>query len=506
MKRPGKTYLLASLLLAGIASVLVLSYHGPGHAAAQEASPTAQEKQPEPTPVQAPCATTEPAPVFPAQEEAAVRDAAQKALDAYNSKQAGWIPLEILSIWGQDSWAVVECIRDLTGEPASGTESTLLLAGRSAGRWQVALPGDSNYSSWLAQIPDRFMAPATKEELGHQNLAAAGEVCPSIDIYRLPYADGATVWITQDSNQHDGPIDMWSANDSVVAAMGGWVDSFDDTHTECCCDIACRPCGNWLKLNHPSGEITRYLHIAPGSVTVAVGQWVEAGTVIAIQSDIGHSCGSGREETGCGTHHGTTHCGIHVHFEVRSSTGAYLKPRICDGQGGWFYPEYGDTYVAAACPGNGCFSSPKTACGSGQPDWGFSAVAPAVQSTCIGDRIVAPDPADHLEQADAPQPLATSQVELGEPSALTSIAVRRDPVEPQRTPPASEKYRIPRSVFGAGGGEKSSASFAMNSTLGQPTDLKRRESISHVLVPGYWGRWFPVVKRDVYLPVVVRNQ
>ena len=470
MKR--KTYLLCALLIPSMAIILVSGYHARGHAAAQEAAPTDQGRQPAPTAVQAACAALEPFPLLPPREEAAVRAAAQQALDVYNAKRAGSIPLEILSIRGQDNWAVVECIRDLSGRPASGTESTLVLAHRSAGRWQAALPGDSRYASWLDQIPDRFLAPTTKEELRQLNLVAPDLIEPSIGIYRLPYPDGATVWITWDSDGHGGPIDMWSADGSVVAAMSGWVDGFEDDDYRCCCNTQCRPCANWLKLTHPGGEATRYFHLVQNSVTVTVGQWVEAGTVMAMQGDTGNSCGSDRLETGCGAPPGTTHCGIHVHFEVRSSAGDLVKPRICDGQGGWFYPEYDQAYVATDCPGNCCCSSRQGACGPGQPDWGFFAGAPAAQPTGIGD------------------PLAASD----------------DPVEPQRTPPASASYRVSRSVFGAGGGARTSASFALNGTLGQSTNLSRREGVGYVLVPGYWGRWFPVLKFDAYLPLVVRKQ
>jgi len=439
--------------------------------------------------------------MLPVHEEAAVRDAAQKALDAYNSRQVDSIPLEIMSIWGQDSWAVVECIRDLSGQPASGTESTPMLASRSAGRWIVALPGDSVYSSWLDQIPDRFMAPTTKEEVRQLNMVDSAQICPSLGIYRLPYADGATVWITQDSVQHGGPIDMDSHTSSAVAAaMSGWVVGFHDEHSECCCNSSCSNCTNWIKLSHPSGEFTRYLHIAQNSVTVMVGQWVEAGTVIATQSDVGNSCGNDRPETGCGNPPGTTKCGIHVHFEVRSSTGAYLKPRICDGQGGWFYPEHGNSHVAAGCQVDSCFSSLKIACGSSQSSWGFSATGAAVQSTCTGGR-----GADRLDQADAPQPQVVSEGEASEVSAPAAIASNDEAVELQHTFATTGTYRIVKSVFGAGGGEKRSTSFAMNGTQGQSTDLSRRESMSYVLVPGYWGRWFPVVKLDAYLPLVLKN-
>ena len=87
----------------------------------------------------------------------------------------------------------------------------------------------------------------------------------------------------------------------------------------------------------------------------------------------------------------------------------------------------------------------------------------------------------------------------------SGLAMEGGPVEAQRTPPASGSYRIPRSVLSSGGSEKSSASFIMNSTLGQSTDLRRRESDGYVLIPGYWGRWYAVVKLDLYLPLVVKR-
>jgi hypothetical protein len=468
MKRPGKTYVPCAALVLIVAAVLVVGVHGSRQVAAQQAAPTDQGMQPAPTAVQAACAALEPAPLLPPDEESGVREAAQEALDSYNSKRPGSAPLEIMSVWGQDGWAVVECVRSLEGRPVSGTEGTLMLASRSAGRWEAALPGDGSYSSWLDRVPDCYLAPATKEEARQLNLAASELIEPSIGIYRLPYPDGAEVVITQDSDEHDGPIDMWSDNGSVVAAMSGWVNSVNDEHAECCCSIQCNPCTNWVKLSHPNGETTEYLHIAQNSVTVTVGQWVEAGTVIAIQSDIGHSCGGGRLETGCGTYHGTTHCGTHVHFAVKAA-GVFVKPRICDGQGGWFYPEYPLHYVAASCPGNCCCSSLKSASGSTQPDWGFSPV----------------------EMVESPAP--------------TPIPIDRQPVEP-RTPPGSEHYRIPKSVFGAGGGVKSSTSFVMNSTQGQSTDLNRRQSTSYALAPGYWGRWTPLIYDHlVYLPLAVKQ-
>jgi hypothetical protein len=84
--------------------------------------------------------------------------------------------------------------------------------------------------------------------------------------------------------------------------------------------------------------------------------------------------------------------------------------------------------------------------------------------------------------------------------------MQAEPEAPQRTPPASTSYRIAKSVFGSGGGEKNSTHYDMNSTQGQSTDLLRRNSASYVLVPGYWGVSSPrTFDYRVYLPLIVRH-
>ncbi|MBN1135553.1 MAG: DUF1906 domain-containing protein [Anaerolineae bacterium] len=107
---------------------------------------------------------------------------------------------------------------------------------------------------------------------------------------------------------------------------------------------------------------------------------------------------------------------------------------------------------------------------------------------------------------DVIQPVRTPELAQAAEQPVSGPLLDRTPVEAQRTPPASESYCISKSVLSSGGGEKSSASFSMNSTQGQSTDLNRRESASYVLVPGYWGRWYPVPKLALYLPLVLKDR
>jgi hypothetical protein len=93
-----------------------------------------------------------------------------------------------------------------------------------------------------------------------------------------------------------------------------------------------------------------------------------------------------------------------------------------------------------------------------------------------------------------------------DPPTIVSVPMKHAPVESQHTPPSSTSYRISRSVFGSGGGAKSSAHYVMNATQGQSTDLSWRASASYVLVPGYWSRWTPsTLALEVYLPLVTGN-
>jgi surface antigen len=89
--------------------------------------------------------------------------------------------------------------------------------------------------------------------------------------------------------------------------------------------------------------------------------------------------------------------------------------------------------------------------------------------------------------------------------AIVIAPAQRSLVEPQRIPPASASYRIPKSVFGSGGGPKTSTHYVMNTTQGQSTDLSHRTSASYVLAPGYWSST-ATGNHKVYLPLVVKGE
>lgn len=271
--------------------------------------------------------------------------------------------------------------------------------------------------------------------------------------------------------------------------------------------------------------MTQYHHMGHGStsyVVVNVGDWVEQGQLVGYQGDYPEP------ETS----------GVHLHFGVAELNVPFLDEYTswgtrCVREDLWY--EFGgedcpspnpnpaigvdpelnsylgslSSYVTTNCPNSCCCSTiqGQTMCGSGQSyedesiefptsfDWSTNGDIDSSQETIVE----AESPAKSVATLD---PVETEFETVPSP-----VSVRRAPIKPQRIPPASASYRIPKSVFGSGGGTKTSTHYVMNSTQGQSTDLSRRTSASYMLWPGYWSRWTPAtVEYRIYLPLVTKNQ
>jgi murein DD-endopeptidase MepM/ murein hydrolase activator NlpD len=223
----------------------------------------------------------------------------------------------------------------------------------------------------------------------------------STGIYRIPYADGTSVTVTNDHHDHNpvNRIDMAAANANmqIVAAASGTIRGIVDWHGDSnglgdgmaadssaaqfnggddslehsCQDAVdgggnripnsvvvglCSQYNNYVWIEHPNGEWTKYTHFATGSVTAnnwQVGDWINVGEVLGIESDIGFA--SGR----------------HLHFEVglpndptdltpftrlggfmvrqTNSFGINLVPRVCNASDVDFLYATGDNFVVAPC-------------------------------------------------------------------------------------------------------------------------------------------------------------
>lgn len=186
----------------------------------------------------------------------------------------------------------------------------------------------------------------------HEQMRAAQDGSIATLQYRLPYANGTTVYVTQDSATHDGAIDMvGQSGKTIVAAADGWIRDLVQHHNACCCSSVCIPCNNYVVMEHANNEWTKYLHIAQNSAQVSIGQYITAGTSLATEGDVGYTCSSGsgsRPPVPCnGSSGGTHNCARHLHFELRigGRFGTYENPDFCN----IGYVAQGQTYTASAC-------------------------------------------------------------------------------------------------------------------------------------------------------------
>lgn len=174
--------------------------------------------------------------------------------------------------------------------------------------------------------------------------------------YRIPYQTGTRVRVSRDASDHTPTvaIDMFGRLGSVyriVAAASGYIRYIEDSYT----GQSSGTCfNNYVWIEHPNGEWSKYSHLARNSVTVkagrSVGDWVPIGSYLGDEDDVG-----------CAT-------GDHLHFEIGvprkrnpiTSIGGFLLdnagakrnriPRICGIPGGIFVT--GNEYIASWQPGN----------------------------------------------------------------------------------------------------------------------------------------------------------
>lgn len=89
---------------------------------------------------------------------------------------------------------------------------------------------------------------------------------------------------------YHGAIDLAKGQGSPIYAFADGEVAYVNTG----CTVGNYECGNkggnWVKIKHPNGYITKYLHLS--SVNVRVGQQVKAGQLIGTEGNTGYSFGS----------------------------------------------------------------------------------------------------------------------------------------------------------------------------------------------------------------------
>jgi hypothetical protein len=180
--------------------------------------------------------------------------------------------------------------------------------------WTQDTPGVGG----IAQAHDRFGGPSM-----------------SIGKYQIGFKTGTKVYVSRDVLKHNplGRIDMSGTGAGpdyeIAAARSGVIRAIVDTNAEPTED------GNYVWLEHPDGEWSKYSHFQTGTVTKRghkVGDSVAAGTVLGLEGDVGLADGD------------------HLHFEV---TVPYDAAKPLDSEG--FMRGVNRNPVICGIPGNALF-------------------------------------------------------------------------------------------------------------------------------------------------------
>lgn len=160
-----------------------------------------------------------------------------------------------------------------------------------------------------------------------------GDFGQSSGIYRIPYADGTSVGVNNDVHNHSNAYDLAAGVGSpIVAAASGWIrgivehngndpnpgdgldalrnpyanpDAGDALEHACLSNdpnntvpagTKCSDYNNYVWIEHPNGEYTKYSHVGTGTVSDngwSEGDWINADEVIGLENDPGAaSCGN----------------------------------------------------------------------------------------------------------------------------------------------------------------------------------------------------------------------
>lgn len=197
----------------------------------------------------------------------------------------------------------------------------------------------------------------SRDQIWHQGVAGiegalesydrmSGQVVTSDGVYRLPYQNGTTVFVSGDLFTHSPDLyeyDLVGISNgdqyTVVAAAAGVIMAIEDSNAEP------TDSNNYVWIAHANGEWTKYTHLETGSVTalgLEVGDVVFAGTTLGFEGDVGQASGE------------------HVHFEVMVpddpsnaitgggfAIGQTRVPLICGIPGNIMYD--GQSYTAGGC-------------------------------------------------------------------------------------------------------------------------------------------------------------
>jgi len=249
----------------------------------------------------------------------------------------------------------------------------------------------------------------------------------------------------------------------------------------------------WLDIMHTNvgGQpvvYTFYTHLANASCTesyivVSNGQRVEQGDLLGYQ---GNCSGDPARPASVHLHFSVNYPGV-SEFDNNQDPSPFLGFNVNGDNGatsGYITPD--------RCTKSCCCSFSLSASG-------FTATIVSGESPLLS---IPFEPLPILLPTVAPEPFPATMLPSPTPAPVASQ--QQSVVQVNTTPPTSAHYMLARSVFGTGGGLRTSTHFVMQGTSGQTTGVDWRQSTDYVLRSGYWT-WEFAAHHTIYLPIVLRH-
>jgi murein DD-endopeptidase MepM/ murein hydrolase activator NlpD len=238
---------------------------------------------------------------------------------------------------------------------------------------------------------------------------------------------------------------------------------------------------------------TYYAHMANASrtetyIVVQDGQWVEQGQVIGYQGNYGASS--------VHLHFSVNYPGLHEWYNNQDPS-SFLGFNVNGDNGA--SPGYITSDRCQKCCGQCCCKTSSMS--------SLDSCAPTPTPVMLPLPTATSVPLLTSESNFTPLPTLPRAV-TPLPTVAALAAWQQAVTQLNTAPPASAHYILVRSVFGSGGGPKTSAHYEAQDTSGQTTGVAWRQSSSYVLRSGYWGRVGAAPEPApyiIYLPIVIKQ-
>ena len=196
------------------------------------------------------------------------------------------------------------------------TEVVLLAAYAEPVGWRVlATSADpaSRFNAALDAMPAALLDEGDKAFMRRPDPQQAAANAAAYAGHYLPWRGAQIAYLMQkDGGGHESQLDFDilgnAASGAVYASKPGMVVFAKQSSAGGCPSMACWQQANMVVVRHDTGEYSWYVHLAPGSVPVRVGDRVSYGTKIGVEGETGFARG------------------VHLHYMVSTGHTAWTLP------------------------------------------------------------------------------------------------------------------------------------------------------------------------------------